>query len=160
MLRPYGAVHDATHRHPDLLAELSQLLSRRRPVHVRRDESRSLLLELEPPPELRGRRRLPRPLQPDEQYHRWADGGEIETGPGAAEQRRAFVMDHLHHLLAGADRRQLQRADGPFAHPLDESARHLEAHVRLEQVAANLPQGIRDVAFREHPATSEPVQYT
>src|ERR1044071_577668 len=70
-----------------------------------------------------------------------------------------FVVPQLDDLLAGADRLDLQRADGPLAHTLDESARDLEAHVRLEQMAADLAQRVGDVAFREHPATSEPVQY-
>src|SRR5688500_11799463 len=70
-----------------------------------------------------------------------------------------FVVNEFRNLLAGTDRLDLERADGPLAHPLDETTRHLEAHVRLEQVAADLAQGVGDVAFREHPATPEPVQY-
>ena len=69
-------------------------------------------------------------------------------------------MHQLDDLLAGTDCFDLQRADGPLAHPLDEAPRDLETHVRLEQVAANLAQRVGDVAFREHPATPEPVQNT
>src|SRR5213592_883675 len=70
-----------------------------------------------------------------------------------------FVMYQLDDLLAGTDGLDLQRPYGPLAHPFDKAARHLETDVRLEQVAANLAQRIGDVAFREHPATPEPVEY-
>jgi len=68
-------------------------------------------------------------------------------------------MHELDHLLAGTHRFDLQRAHGALAHSLDETARDLEAHVGLEQVPANLTQRVGDVAFREHPAAPEPVQY-
>ena len=68
-------------------------------------------------------------------------------------------MYQLDDLLAGTHGLDLQRSHGSFADPLDEAARDLETHIRLEQVAANLAQRVRDVAFREHPATSEPAQY-
>src|SRR6266508_16184 len=70
-----------------------------------------------------------------------------------------FVMHQLDDLLAGTDGLDLERTNGPLAHPLDEAARDLEAHVRLEQVAADLAQRVSHIAFREHPPTSEPVQY-
>ena len=37
--------------------------------------------------------------------------------------------------------------------------RDLEAHVGLEQVAPDFAQRLRDVAFREHPATAQPLQH-
>src|SRR5437667_9113435 len=76
-----------------------------------------------------------------------------------AEQRRNFVVHQLDDSLAGADCLDLQRPHGPLADTLDESARDLETHVRLEQVAADFAQRVGNVAFREHPATPEPVQY-
>src|SRR6266536_4491026 len=68
-------------------------------------------------------------------------------------------MHQLDDLLAGTDGLDLERTDGPLAHPLDEAACDLEAHVRLEQMAADLAQRVGHIAFREHPATSEPAQY-
>src|SRR5437867_7004780 len=68
-------------------------------------------------------------------------------------------MHQLDDLLAGTDCFDLQRADGPLAHPLDEAPRDLETHVRLEQVAADLAQCVGDVAFREHAAARETLQY-
>src|SRR5437667_388405 len=76
-----------------------------------------------------------------------------------AQHACQLVMHQLDDLLAGTDCLDLQRADGPLAHPLDEAPRDLETHVRLEQVAPDFTQRVGYVAFREHPATSEPVQY-
>ncbi len=68
-------------------------------------------------------------------------------------------MHQLDDLLAGTDGLDLECTNGPLAHPLDEAPRDLEAHVRLEQMPADLAQRVGHIAFREHPATSEPVQY-
>src|SRR6266540_7313393 len=76
-----------------------------------------------------------------------------------AQHACQFVVHELDDLLAGADCLDLQRPHGPLAYPLDEPARDLETHVRLEQMAANFAQRVGDVAFREHPATPEPGQY-
>jgi len=57
-------------RHPDLLTELSQLLGGRRPVRIRRNQSRRLLLDLEPARQFGRRRRLARALETDQQNHR------------------------------------------------------------------------------------------
>ena len=59
MLRPYPG---PKHRHSNLLAQLPQLLRRRRPIDVGRHERRRLLLELQPPSELGGSGGLPRSL--------------------------------------------------------------------------------------------------
>ena len=68
-------------------------------------------------------------------------------------------MHELGDLLAGAHRLDREGAHGAFAHALDEPARDLEAHVGLEQVAPDFAQRLRDVAFREHPATAQPLQH-
>src|SRR6266704_502088 len=82
------------------------------------------------------------------------------AGRCAAEQRRNLVMHQLDDLLAGTDGFDLQRPHGPLADSLDEPARDLETDIRLEQMAADFAQRVGHVAFREHPATPEPVQYS
>src|SRR5205814_9289489 len=114
------------------LAELPELLPRRRPVHVRRDETRRLLLEFEPPRQLRRGRGFPRALQTHEQDHGGAHGCEVEPLFRTAQHSGDFVVHQLHYLLAGADSLDLKRPHGALSHPLDERASHLEAHIRLE----------------------------
>src|SRR6266550_5155819 len=77
-----------------------------------------------------------------------------------AKHAGQFVMHHLDDVLAGTDGFDLQRPHGPLADSLDEPARDLETDIRLEQMAADFAQRVGHVAFREHPATPEPVQYT
>ena len=158
------------YRDADLLAQLLELLPRRWPVRIRRHEARRLVLELQAPRELRRSRRLPRALEPDQQDHRRPHRGELQGrrpvwscepafGPdGRAEHPRNLVVDELHDLLTGAHRLHLNRPDGPLPHPLDEALRHLEADVRLEQVAPDLPERVGHVPVREHATSREPLE--
>src|SRR5207247_9783176 len=60
---PGTRIPGSENRNTDLLAQLLELLRRRRSIHVRRDEARSLLLEIQTTGELRRSRGLSRDLQ-------------------------------------------------------------------------------------------------
>src|SRR5438309_11359851 len=82
MLRRYTAwsrVRRPNHGHTHLHGELPELFAGRRPIHVRRDDARSFLLELEPTSQFRGGGRLARALQAHQQDHRGADRREVEA---------------------------------------------------------------------------------
>jgi len=59
-----------------------------------------------------------------------------------------FIVHQLDDCWPGTD--GSPGASTPVAHSLA-TARHLEAHVRLEQVAADLAQRVSYIAFRQHP---------
>src|SRR5438094_206957 len=173
MLRPYTARsirRTPEHRHADLRAELLQLLAGGGAREVRRHKSRSLLLELQPPRELRRGGGLPRALQPDQQDHRRPDRRELQGRPTLrADGTRQvllrcpqhpgnLVMHELDHLLAGAHRLHRDRPDCALAHPLDEPLGHFEADVGLEQMPPDLAQGLGHVLLREHSTTGEALQ--
>src|SRR5438477_2620835 len=173
MLRPYTARsirRTPEHGHADLRAKLLQLLAGGGAREVRRHKSRSLLLELQPPRELRRGGGLPRALQPDQQDHRWPDRRELQgratlradgtrqvlvRGP---QHPGNLVMHELDHLLAGAHRLHRDRPDCALAHPLDEPLGHFEADVGLEQMPPDLAQGLGHVLLREHSTTGEALQ--
>src|SRR5437016_12749656 len=88
MLRRYTAwsmVRRPKHGHTHLHGELPELFAGRRPIHVRRDDARSFLLELEPTSQFRGGGRLARALQAHQQDPRGADRREVEA---RSEERR------------------------------------------------------------------------
>ena len=67
-------------------------------------------------------------------------------------------MHKLRHLLAGANCLDLERPHRPLTDALDERARHFEAHVRLQQVAADLAQRLGHIGLGEHAAPREALQ--
>src|SRR2546425_3496437 len=116
MLRPYAPRSRARRpdpRPPPRGREWPELFARRGPVYVRRHQARSLLLELEPPSELRGGGRLARALQSHQQDHRGTDRREVEPLSRAAQQADELVADRVHHPPARAHPFCLERADRP-----------------------------------------------
>src|SRR5437667_331937 len=78
-----------------------------------------------------------------------------DLGP---QHPRNRVVHQLRHLLPGADCLDLERPHRPLTHPLDERARHLEAHIRLEQVAADLAQRVGHIRLGQHAPAPKPLQ--
>src|SRR5437773_7414491 len=92
MLLPYtdGSIRPSPeHRNAHLLTQLSQLFPSRRPIGIGCHESRRLLLELQPPRELRRGGGFPRALQPNQQDHRRPDGCELRGAACCAPTLRA-----------------------------------------------------------------------
>src|SRR5207248_8929886 len=105
MLRPYTARsirRTPEHGHADLRAELLQLLAGGGAREVRRHKSRSLLLELQPPRELRRGGGLPRALQPDQQDHRRrAAWGAPRCAP-TVRDRKSTRLNSSHRTISYA----------------------------------------------------------
>ena len=96
---------------------------------------------LQPPGELAGRGRLPRPLQTDDHHDIGSTRGEEQPARGAAQHLDQFVVNDLDHLLARGESIEHLLAEGLGAHPFDEGPNNLEVDVRFEQREADLPKG-------------------
>ena len=150
-----GGVGRAEHRHFHPLAQLPQLLLRRRAVRVRGHQERRLLLALQPGGQLGPRGRLARALQAHQQHDRGRHRSELERRPLLAQQHDQLVVHDLDELLARVHRLEGVDPDRLLPHPLHEGPRELVAHVGLEQHPSDLPEPVLDVLLREHTAARQ-----
>jgi hypothetical protein len=127
-------------------------------VDVGRDEERRFLLELEPLGKLAGGGRLARSLEPYHQDDGGGNGRKHERRLRFAEEPDQFVVDDLDQLLSGPDVLDLRDSHRPALHPLQKLAGELEAHVGLEQDAANLPQTFLDGLVGQDAASDQPAE--
>jgi hypothetical protein len=94
--------------------------------------------------------RLARALQPDHGHDARAGAVHRQRRATFAEQPRQLVVHDLHDLLAGRDGLEDRLAERPLLHALQEVARDLEVHIRLEQDAADLAEPVLDHRLREN----------
>ena len=128
----------------DLLAELDELLDRRRALEVRGDERGAAALLAQQQRELRGRRRLAGALEAGEQDDRRRPTCERELRATGAHELGQLLVHDLHDLLAWRQALLDFLADGALADALDELLDDLEVDVRLEQREADLAHRARD----------------
>ena len=141
--------------HADLLAERAQLVDRRGPVDVARDERGRLALRLQPARELARERRLARALQAAQEDHGRRLRGERQRRAGAAEQLGQLLVDDLDDLLARRQALEHVAADRALAHRGDERADDLEVDVRLEQREADLAHGGVEILLGQRAALAQ-----
>ena len=132
-----------------LLGDDLQLLARRGPVDVDRNQHRPVTALLEPRGQLAAGRGFARALQSRHQNHRRRARGEVEARGVFAQQRDQLVANDLDHLLGGRERGQHFGADGLLADVLNEVADDLEVHVGFEQCHADFAQSFGDIFFSE-----------
>ena len=135
--------------HVHLRADHLQLLDRRGPLDVGRDEERLLrLLLAQVEAELRAGGRLARALEADHHHD-----GRTAVVPAdllvlaAAEQRDHLVVDDLDELVARRDAREARQPDRLLPDARDERVDHLERDVRLEERRPDLADPFLDVGF-------------
>ena len=152
---------DRQGRDVDLLAEDGELFLRGGAVDVERRHQHLLaLLVLQPLRDLRGGRRLARPLKADHHDYGRRRDIEVEFGGFRTQHLGQRVADDLDDLLTRRDRAQDILADREFGDLIDEAAHdgkrdvgfeqgdshfaHRRAHVGLGQraAAAELPENI------------------
>ena len=137
-----------------------QLLGRRRAVGIARDEPRPPPLLGQASPQLRRRRRLPRPLQADEHDHRGRDRRLRFLGRRLPQQGDEFVVDDLHDLIARPNRLHHILAERALLHLREEAAHDPEVDVRLEQGAPHFAQPFVQHLFRDDAALAQLFQRT
>ena len=141
--------------HLELLAELLELVDRRRPLEVGGHEPGRLLVVLaEPERELGRRRRLARALEPAEHDHR-RRAAERELRVRRAHQLGQLLVDDLHDLLAGLEALQHVLPERALAHRADELLDDLEVDVGLEEREPDLARRARDRLLVEARAAPE-----
>jgi len=126
--------------HAGLFPDDGQLLNRRRPPHVRRNQHRMASLLDQPSPQLRRRRGLARPLQAKQHDHARTLIRRRESTLRVAEQREHLVPHDANDLLVGRETPQHFLVDGAIAHAVDERLDDLEVDVRLEQRHPDFPE--------------------
>jgi hypothetical protein len=138
-----------------LLREGPELLGRRRPVDVGRDEKdllTQLLLQVER--ELRRRGRLPRALEADEE-----DDGrtplQAQRRRRPAEEADELGLDDLQDLLAGGEGGQHFLPHRLLPDALGKALDDVEMDVRLQEPRSDLLEGFVDVKLRQVPLTPE-----
>ena len=148
----------AEHGDAQVLAETSELLHGRGPVHVGRSEYRMLSLLLEVPGELGGGGGLSRALQADQHDDRGGMRGHGQPVSRASEQLHQLVVHHLDHVLARRERGEHVLTDGLDANPLDEALDDFEIDVGFEQSHAHFAQSLLDILLRQPAEATEPVE--
>src|SRR5690606_16350085 len=131
-------------RNVDLLPQRLELIDRRRALYVQRRHHRLTTLALQPLRQLRGSRRLTRPLQTRQQNHRRPDRRDANALGPLAQQRDQLVVDDLDDLLPRLHRFEHLLAERALLDLREEVLRKLEIDVRLEQHAPNLAQSLAD----------------
>src|SRR5262245_16647559 len=145
----------AVHGNLDLLAELLELVDRRRALQVGGDEAGLPPFLPQQQRELRGGRRLARALEPGEQDHRGRPTGEGELRAAGAHQGRQLVVDDLHDLLARRDALQDLLTERPLPDLSNEVLDDLEVDVGLEQGEPDLAHRARNRLLVELSAPAE-----
>ena len=140
-----------------LLSEGAQLFDRRRTVDVRGDERRPAALLAQRVCELRRRRRLAGPLEPDQHDDRRRVRGRREA-MGAAEELDQLVLDNLDDLLARRERLEHVLAERPRLDAVDERPYDLEVDVSLEERHPYLAERLLNVVLREPSVAAHPVE--
>ena len=159
-LRRLLAGDDRQGRDVEIAAEHGELLHRRRAIDVERRHQHLALVALGRggAPSFAVVVVLPEPCRPTIMI---ATGGtriEIDGLAVGAERGDEFVMDDLHHHLAGRHRLDHGGADRLLADLVGEAADHVERDVGLEQRAAHLAHRGIDVGFRQRTAPRQPVE--
>src|SRR5665213_3381714 len=145
-------------RQIDLLAEGLELIDRRGPIDVGRDQQRAAALLFEPQRELARVRRLARTLKPDHDVHGRRRIAVGQARRGAAQQVHQLVVDQLDDALRRAQRGEDVAADGLLFDRRDERLRDRQRDVGFEQRDADFAQYLSDVRLRESAAVRQPVE--
>jgi hypothetical protein len=160
--RPLGDVHRVApgallvHVGARLLADLDELVDRRRAVYVargQRDVHAVLLAQVAG--ELRAGRRLARALEPGHQDHGRPRLRRDEVAAAPAHQRGELVADDLHDLLAGVERLEDVLPERALLDRSGELLDDLEVHVRLEQRQPHLAHRLVDVVLGQLAARAD-----
>ena len=144
--------------HAGLLAELAELLLRGGAARVERGHEDLAARLLKPEADLARGGRLARALEADHHHDHGGGGVQVDRLVRLAERGDQLVMDDLDDLLPRLDRLHDGLADRLLLHPVDEGPHDLQRHVGLDQRAAHLAQGRRDVLLRERAAPGQVVE--
>ena len=131
---------------PDLVTQLHELIDGSGPIDVGGHQERPLPVLAQANPQLGGRGRLSRTLQPNQHEDRWA-APQVQLPTLAAERRDELVVNDLDDLLSGIEPGQEVRAQRALTDAGDELLHHAEVDVRLEQRQADLAQGDVEVGL-------------
>ena len=108
--------------------------------------------------ELRGGRRLSRPLEACEHDDRRRPVGARERRRGAAEHFHDRVVDDLHDLLRSGDRLEDTLAERALAHGRDELAHDLQVHVGLEEGDPHVAERRVEIGLGDTRAAAKPLE--
>ena len=141
------AVGLAVHGHVNLLGQYAQLFDGGRTIDVAGHEQRlAVLLRLEHAGQLAREGCLTRTLQTRHQDDR-RFAAQVDFGGFAAHQLRQFVVDNLHHQLAGLDGGQHVLSHGLCLDGISKVFGHLVVDVGVEQGFAYVLQGFGYIDF-------------
>ena len=158
-LRRLLAGHDRQGLDLEIAPEHRELLHRRRAVDVERGHQHLALVALgQAAGEFGGGGGFAGALQADHHDGDRRHGVEVDGLAVGTKRGDQFVMDDLHHHLAGGHRLDHGGADRLLADPIDEAADHVERDVGLEQRAAHLAHRGIDVGLRQRPAPGQPIE--
>ena len=133
----------------DVFRDDLQLLARRRPVNVHRDEHRAMVVFREPLGELSGGRRLAGALQADHHDDRWRLRREVQPDVLAAQDLDQLVMDDLDDLLPRAQALHHFLSERLLLHGIRELLHDLEVHVGFEQGDSDFLERLVEVLFAD-----------
>ena len=138
-----------------VLAQLLQLLGRRRTLGVGRHEERAMSVPPGGERELGAGGGLAAALEADEHHH----GGRLrlvaQLALLPAQQRHQLLVDDLHDLLAGSERLEHVGTDGALADAVDQGTGDLEVDVRLEEGETHLAHPQLDLLLGQAAAPGE-----
>ncbi len=121
-------------------------------LEVGGDEEGVAPVALEPGGEFGGGGGLPAALEAAEED---AEGGAGRKGRGIAQEPDEFIVEDLHHLLAGRDALEDLGAEGAGLDRLDQFAGDLEMDIRFEEGHPELAAGVGDVGLGEFAEAAE-----
>ena len=158
-LRRLLAGDDRQSRDIEVAPEHRELLHRRRAIDVERGHQHLALVALgQAAGEFRGGGGFAGALQADHHDRDRRHGVEVDGLAVGAEGGDQFVMDDLHHHLAGGHRLDHGGADRLLADLFGEAPDDVERDVGLEQRAAHLAHRGVDVGLRQRPAPRQPIE--
>ena len=157
-LRTRDRIHFArriVHADGRLCAHDAELLNRGRSLHVGRHQHRMSALGDQPFPKLSRRRRLPRPLQPQQQHDARPLAGRLQAPIGIAEESQHLVTDDLDDLLRRREAPEHILPHRPIAHAIHKGLDDLEVDVGFEQGEPNLSKRGLDALRRQRRLAAE-----
>ena len=143
----------------EIAAEHRELLHRRGAIDVERGHQHLALVALgQTAAEFCSGGGFAGALQADHHDRDRRHGVEIDGLAVGAERGDQFVMDDLHHHLAGGHRLDHGGADRLLADFFGKTADHVERDVGLQQRAAHLAHRGIDIGLRQRPAPRQPIE--
>ena len=143
----------------EIAPEHRELLHRRRAIDVERGHQHLALVALgQAAGELGGRGGFAGALQADHHDRDRRHGVEVDGLAVGTEGGDQFVVDDLHHHLAGRHRLDHGGADRLLANFFGKTSDHVERDVGLQQRAAHLAHRGIDVGLGQRPAPGQPIE--